>query len=62
LRAADIRLCASCRFTSLKSTVFTDQFIPQSVVRSKFATALDDVSEIRTDETAVESLDFGNGR
>jgi hypothetical protein len=30
-----MRLCASCRFTSLKFTVFTNQYIPQSTVRIK---------------------------
>ena len=37
LRAAAIRLFASCRFTALKSTVFTDQHIPRSEVRRKVA-------------------------
>ena len=37
LRAAAIRLFASCRFTASKSTVFTDQHISRSEVRRKFA-------------------------
>jgi hypothetical protein len=30
-----MRLRASCRFTALKSTVFTNQYLPQSPARSK---------------------------
>jgi hypothetical protein len=42
LRAAAMRLCASCRFTALKSTVFTNQYLPQSEVGSKDAVALNE--------------------